>query len=144
MAKLTGKGKHIVNLGNHPLTNMISKLVILGILLWCSRLSRCCYSSSLYCLCGMGSMLDLETSTFDGHGQKPPNGKLPILRRQKHKCRILNMHLKLIDQQPKTILYVCGLLYQNLVGTTNQKNYDRYACKKSKPNIALKLDLTVF
>ena len=28
MGKLTGKGKHTVKVGNHPQTNMISKLVI--------------------------------------------------------------------------------------------------------------------
>ena len=28
MGKLTGKGKHTVKVGNHPHTNMISKLVI--------------------------------------------------------------------------------------------------------------------
>ena len=28
MGKLTGKGKHTVKVGNHPYTNMISKLAI--------------------------------------------------------------------------------------------------------------------
>ena len=38
------------------------------------------------------------------------------------KCRILEMHLKLRDQQLKIILYVYRLLYQNLMVTANQKS----------------------
>ena len=40
--------------------------------------------------------------------------------RREHKCRILEIHLKLREQQLKTILYVYRLLYQNLMITLNQ------------------------
>ena len=43
------------------------------------------------------------------------------MRREEYKCRILEMHLKLRDQQLKTILYIYRLLYQNLLLITNQK-----------------------
>ena len=58
--------------------------------------------------------------------------KQAIVKRGKYKCRILGMHLKLRDQQLKTILciYICyifiynlyiDLLYQNLMVTANTK-----------------------
>ena len=40
--------------------------------------------------------------------------------RREHKCRILEIHLKLREEQLKTILYVYRLLYQNLMITLNQ------------------------
>ena len=43
------------------------------------------------------------------------------MRRGGYKCRTLEMHLQLRDQQLKTILYVCRLLYQNFRITANQK-----------------------
>ena len=45
--------------------------------------------------------------------------KSSIVRRGEHKCRILKMHLKLKDQQLKTILFIYRLLYQNLMVTAN-------------------------
>ena len=62
MEKLRGKGKHTVEVGNHPHTNMISKPA--------------------------------------------------IVRRGEYKCRILEMYLKLKDQQLKTILLGASLVVQ--------------------------------
>ena len=39
-----------------------------------------------------------------------------------YKCRLFKMHLKLRDQQLKTMLYIYRLLHQNLMVTTNQKS----------------------
>ena len=39
-----------------------------------------------------------------------------------YKFRLFKMHLKLRDQQLKTILYIYRLLHQNLMVTTNQKS----------------------
>ena len=50
----------------------------------------------------------------------PP--KSEILKRGVYKCRILEMHLQLRDQQLKTILYIYRLLYQNFRITANQKS----------------------
>ena len=69
--KLTGKCKHKINVGNHPLKNMISKLA--------------------------------------------------SMRRGEDKGRILKIHLKLRDQQSKSIPYLYRLLYPNLTGTANEK-----------------------
>ena len=92
MGKLTGKGKHTVKVGEHPHTNMISKL--------------------------------------------------PIVRRGKHKCRILEIHLKLKDQQLKTIFFIYKLLYQNLKVTRNQSSTvdtNKKVKRKRNPNTTLKL-----
>ena len=45
--------------------------------------------------------------------------KPAIMRKGEYKCRILEMHLKLKDQQLKTILFIYRLLYQNLMVTAN-------------------------
>ena len=50
----------------------------------------------------------------------PP--KSEIMRRGGYKCRTLEMHLQLRDQQLKTILYINRLLYQNFRVTANQKS----------------------
>ena len=42
--------------------------------------------------------------------------KPAILRRGEYKCQILEMNLKLRDQQHKTTVYICRLLYQNVMG----------------------------
>ena len=68
MEKFTGKGKHTLQVGNHPHTNI---------------------------------------------------SRLAIVTRGDHKYRILEMHLKLKDQQLKTILFIYRLLYQNLMVTAN-------------------------
>ena len=44
------------------------------------------------------------------------------MRRGWYKCRTLEMHLQLRDQQLKTILYVYRLLYQNFRLTANKKS----------------------
>ena len=44
------------------------------------------------------------------------------MRRGGHKCRTLEMHLELRDQQLKTISYTYRLLYQNLRVTAKQKS----------------------
>ena len=91
MGKLTTKGKHTAEVGNHPHTNMISKPA--------------------------------------------------IMRRGKYKYRILEMHLKLKDQQLKTILYLYRLLYQNSMVTSNRKStIDTHTHKRIRnPNTTLKL-----
>ena len=54
------------------------------------------------------------------------------MRRVEHKCRILEMRLKLKDQQFKTILFIYRLLYQNLMVTANQKPTIDTHTKKEK------------
>ena len=58
--------------------------------------------------------------------------KPAIVRRGQYKCRILKTHLKLRDQQPKTILYIYRLVYQNIMVTTNQKLQQIHTHKKKK------------
>ena len=49
------------------------------------------------------------------------------------------MHLKLRDQQFKTIMYIYRMLYKTLMATTNQKFIiDIHTKKKKNPNITLK------
>ena len=49
------------------------------------------------------------------------------------------MHLKLRDQQLKTIMYIYRLLYENLMVTTNQKSIISIHSKEKKEyNITLK------
>ena len=69
----------------------------------------------------------------------------PAMRRREYKCRILEMHLKLRDQQLKTILYIYRLIYQNLMGTANQKStIDTHTKKKkeSKHNTKVNYQIT--
>ena len=65
--------------------------------------------------------------------------KLAIVRRGEHKCRILEMHLKVKDQQLKTILFTYRLLYQNLIITANEKYTIDTHTRKRNPNTTLKL-----
>ena len=58
--------------------------------------------------------------------------KPAIVRKGEHKCRILEIHLKLKDQQLKTILFIYRLLYQNLIVTTNRKSTINTHTKKKK------------
>ena len=59
----------------------------------------------------------------------------PAIVRRDYKYRIMKMHLKLRNKQLKTILHICRMLYQNLVGTTNQKStIDTHILKKKKSN----------
>ena len=45
--------------------------------------------------------------------------KPAVMRIGEYTFRILEMHLKIRDQQLKAILYIYRLLYQNLIGTTD-------------------------
>ena len=57
------------------------------------------------------------------------------MRGKEYKSRIFEMHLKLKDQQLKTIMYISmyRLLYQNLVVTANQKSIiDIHTKKKNE------------
>ena len=47
--------------------------------------------------------------------------KLEIMKRRGYKYRTLEINLQLRGQQLKTILYVCGIIYQNFKITANQK-----------------------
>ena len=59
--------------------------------------------------------------------------KLEIVRRGGYKCRALEMHLQLRDQQLKTILDMYRLLYQNFRVTASQKcTIDTYTNKKNQ------------
>ena len=54
-----------------------------------------------------------------------------FVQRESNKCRILEIHLKLKDQQVKKALYIHRLLYQNLMVTTNRKStIDTHTQKK--------------
>ena len=55
-----------------------------------------------------------------------------VMRRRKYKCRILKMHLRLRDEQLKTILYIYRLLHENITVTTNQKSTIDIHTKKKK------------
>ena len=72
------------------------------------------------------------------HTNMPP--KSEIMRWGGHKGRTLETHLKLREQQRKTILYMYRLLYQNFMVTANQKStIDTHRNKKSNPNTTLKI-----
>ena len=60
-----------------------------------------------------------HTVKIGNHLHTNTMSKPAIVRRGEHKCRILEMHLKLKDQQLKTILFIYRLLYQNLMVTAN-------------------------
>ena len=56
-----------------------------------------------------------------GHHLHKYDMKSAIMRRGEYKCRILQMYLKLKEQQLQTILFTYRLLYQNLMVTKNEK-----------------------
>ena len=59
--------------------------------------------------------------------------KPEIVRRGGYKCRILETHLQLRDQQLKTIWYIYRFLYQNFTVTANQKStVDAHTNKKEQ------------
>ena len=58
--------------------------------------------------------------------------KPATVRRGEYKCRKWEMRLKLKDQQLKTTWYVYRLLYQNLMGTANQKTMIETHTKKKR------------
>ena len=59
------------------------------------------------------------------------------MRGGEYKCRIFEMHLKLRDQQLKTIMYTYRLLYQNLMVTTNENSIIDINTKKEKGGASL-------
>ena len=68
--------------------------------------------------------------------------KTAIVRRGAYQCRILENHLKLGDQQLLKILYICSLLYQNLMVSRKQKSRtdtNTHKKRKSNPNTTLKV-----
>ena len=55
------------------------------------------------------------------------------MRRGGYKCRTVEMHWQLRDQQIKTILYIYRLLYQNFSVTANHKStIDTHTIKKKQ------------
>ena len=54
--------------------------------------------------------------------------KIGIMRGE-YKCKVIKTHLKVRDQQLRTIIYLYRLLYKNLMVTTN---YNRYTNKREK------------
>ena len=54
------------------------------------------------------------------------------MRGREYKCRVVKMHLKLRDQQLKTIMHLYRWLYKNLMLTTNQKPVIDIRTKKKK------------
>ena len=55
------------------------------------------------------------------------------MRRVEYKCKTPEMHLQSRDQQPKTILYIYRLLYQNFKITANQiSTIDRQTNKQNQ------------
>ena len=61
----------------------------------------------------------------------PPKSEL--MRRDGYKCRTLEMHLQLREQQIKTISYTYSLLHQNFRITANQKStMDTHTNKKNQ------------
>ena len=67
----------------------------------------------------------------------PP--KSEIMRKGGYKCRTLDMHLQLRDQQLKTISYIYRLLYQNFRITANQKSTIDKQIRKINSNTTLKI-----
>ena len=65
-------------------------------------------------------------------GNHPSKNMLPkseIVRRGRYKCRTLDMHLHLRDQQLKTISYIYRFSYQNFRVTSSQKSILIYTHK---------------
>ena len=59
--------------------------------------------------------------------------KSDVIRRGGYKCRTLEIHLQLRDQQLKTKLYIYRLLYQNFRVTVIQKStVDTHTNKKNQ------------
>ena len=77
MKKLTGKGKHIVKVGNHPHTKLVERLK--GI------------SSKIICI--------HHKQLRDTQNNEMYNmmSKTVIVREGEYKCRVFKMHLKLRD-----------------------------------------------
>ena len=65
--------------------------------------------------------------------------KLASVRSGEDKCRTLEMHLKIREPQPKTILYTYNWSYQNLMGTINQRTIMDTHIRKSNTSTTLKI-----
>ena len=64
--------------------------------------------------------------------------KLASMRRE-DKCRTLQMHLKIREPQPKTILYTQRWSYTNLMESTNKKTImDRHIKKEKQSKYSTK------
>ena len=73
------------------------------------------------------------------HTNMPP--KPEMVKKVGYKCRILEMHLQLRDQQVRTIfyIYIYRLLHQNFMVTANQKSKQIHIqIRKNNPNTTLK------
>ena len=81
----------------------------------------------------------IHTITIGNHPHTNMLPKSEIVRRGGYKCRILEMHLQLRDQQLKTISYIYRLLYQNLRVTANQKSTIDTQIRKINSNTTLKI-----
>ena len=64
------------------------------------------------------------------------------VKRPEHKCKILEVNLKLQDEQHKTILFIDSLIYQNLIITANQKSTTDTLKKESKHNTKVSHQIT--
>ena len=74
-----------------------------------------------------------HTVSVGNHPDTNMISKPAIVRRGEHKCRILEMHFKLKDQQLKTTLFIHRRLCQNFMIVTNQKStIDTHAKKKKE------------
>ena len=79
----------------------------------------------------MGKLTSKGKNT-ENHPHTSIISKAAIMRRGAYKCRIFEMHLKLRDQQLKTIMYTYRLLYKSLMVSTNQKSIRDIHTKKKK------------
>ena len=61
------------------------------------------------------------------------------MKKGKYSFRLLKMHLKLRDCQLKTVLHIYSVLYQNFVGTTNQKVIGTHIKKKKEKEKAIQV-----
>ena len=81
-----------------------------------------------------------HTVKVGNHPYTNKTSKPTIVKTEDYKLRILEMHLKLRDQQLKTTLYIYRLLNQNLMVTANQKSTagtHTQKKKESKHNITV-------
>ena len=73
-----------------------------------------------------------HTINIGSHPHANMISKQSIMRKEGYKGSILEMHLKLRDQQIKTIFHGYRLLYQNLMVTANQEFKIHIYTKKKK------------
>ena len=75
---------------------------------------------------------DKDNIKVENHPLTNMISKLASMRKAEDRCRTLKMHLKTIELQPKITLYTHRWSYPNLMGTTNQKQYQTHTLKKKK------------